>query len=80
MMNLDELKKDHRTNYLAIALEKLLREENEVREMLAGDDSLHEMAAKELKVIQEEKERLERQVEEILAKDKEVEDLIKLES
>ena len=72
--NLSELKKDHRTSYLAEMLEKLLREEAEVREMLASDETLHELAAKELKVIQEEKERIERQVEEILKKDKEEED------
>ncbi|MBP6060891.1 MAG: PCRF domain-containing protein [Candidatus Pacebacteria bacterium] len=72
-MNLDlsELKKDHRTNYLADMLEKLLREEAEVREMLASDDTLHELAAKELATIQEEKERLEKQVQDILDKDKE---------
>ncbi|MBP6060611.1 MAG: PCRF domain-containing protein [Candidatus Pacebacteria bacterium] len=72
-MNLDlsELKKDHRTNYLADMLEKLLREEAEVREMLASDDTLHELAATELQTIQEEKERLEKQVQDILDKDKE---------
>lgn len=73
-LDLDELKKDHRTNYLATALEKILREEAEVREMLASDETLHELAAKELAVIQEEKERLEKQVEEILNKDKEEEE------
>ena len=72
-MNLDlsELKKDHRTNYLADMLEKLLREEAEVREMLASDETLHELAAKELATIQEEKERLEKQVQDILDKDRE---------
>lgn len=73
-LNLDELKKNHNTNYLAINLEKLLREEAEVREMLASDETLHEMAAKELKFIQEEKDRLEKQVQEILDKDKEEEE------
>ncbi len=75
-MNLDlsELKKDHRTNYLAEMLEKLLREEAEVREMLAGDETLHELAAKELATIQAEKERLEKQVEDILKKDEEEEE------
>ena len=73
-MNLDELKKDHRTSYLAEMLEKLLREEAEVREMLASDASLHDMAAKELALIQEEKERIEKQVQEILDKDKEEEE------
>lgn len=69
-LDLDELKKDHRTNYLAVALEKLLREEEQVREMLAGDETLHELAAKELASLQEEKERLKAQVQEILNKDK----------
>jgi len=70
-LDLDELKNNHNTNYLAVELEKLAREEAEVREMLAGDESLHEMAAKELKFIQEEKERIEKQAQEILDKDKE---------
>src|SRR3989344_5445637 len=70
MLDISELKKDHRTNYLAEMLEKILREEAEVREMLSGDDSLHEMAAKELKFIQEERERIEKQVQEILDKEK----------
>jgi peptide chain release factor 1 len=74
-MNLDELKNNHNTNYLAVELEKLAREEKEVREMLAGDDSLHEMAAKELKFIQEERERLEAQVQEILDKNKQEEEI-----
>ncbi len=74
MLDLDELKKDHRTNYLALMLEKILREEAEVREMLASDETLHELASKELKTIQEEKERIEKQVEDILEKDKEEEE------
>lgn len=74
-LDLTELKKDHRTNYLAEMLEKLLREEGEVREMLAGDESLHELAAKELARIQEEKAALEKQVQDILDKDKEEEEM-----
>ena len=74
MDNLDELKKDHRTSYLAEMLEKLFRQEAEVREMLAGDETLHEMAAAELKSIQEQKEALKKQIEDILAKDKEEEE------
>jgi peptide chain release factor 1 len=73
-LDLEELKKNHNTSYLASILEKLSREEAEVREMLASDDSLHEMASKELKFIQEEKERIEKQVQEILDKDKEAEE------
>ncbi len=73
-LDLEELKKNHNTNYLATTLEKLNREEAEVREMLASDDSLHEMAGKELKFIQEERERIEAQIQEILDKDKEAEE------
>lgn len=71
MIDLEELKKNHNTSYLASSLEKLNREEAEVREMLASDETLHELAAKELKFIQEERERIEAQVEEILNKEKE---------
>lgn len=69
-MDLEELKKNHNISYLASVLEKLNREEAEVREMLASDDTLHEMAVKELKFIQEERERMEKQVQDILDKDK----------
>src|SRR3990172_7799661 len=73
-MNIEELKKDHRTSYLADMLERLMRKESEIREMLAGDDSLHELAGKELKFIQEERERIEKQIEDILNKEKEEEE------
>jgi len=39
--NLDELKKNHNTSYLAGVLERLAREEAQVREMMEGDDDLH---------------------------------------
>ena len=42
--------------------------------MLDSDESLHEMATKELAFIQEERERIEKQVQEILDKDKEAEE------
>lgn len=70
-MDLSELKKDHRTSYLAEMLERLLREEAEVREMLAGDETLHEMAAKELAEIHDRKQAIEKQIKDILDKDKE---------
>ena len=72
--DLNELKKDHNTNYLAGMLEKLLREEAEVREMLDSDETLHEMAAKELKYIQEQKEAITKQIQDILDKEKEEEE------
>jgi len=74
MLDLEELKKNHNTSYLASILERLNREEAEVREMLSGDETLHEMATKELKYIQEQKETIEKQIKEILDKDKEEEE------
>ena len=73
-LNIEELKKDHRTSYLASILERLNKQETEVREMLASDKTLHEMAAQELKSIQEEKDGIEKQIQEILDKDKEEEE------
>jgi len=70
-MNLEELKKNHNTAYLAEALERLNRQEAEVRTMLESDDSLHDLAGEELKAIQTERENIEKQVEDILAKEKE---------
>ncbi len=72
--DLEELKKNHNTSYLAGILERLAREEAEVREMLAGDDTLHEMAQTELKSIQEQRDGTEKQIQEILDKDKEEEE------
>ncbi|MBI5139063.1 PCRF domain-containing protein [Candidatus Nomurabacteria bacterium] len=73
-MNIDDLKKDHRTSYLAEELSRLMRKEEEVRKMLESDNSLHDLAGEELKTIQEEREGVEKQIEEIIAKDKEEEE------
>jgi peptide chain release factor 1 len=73
-INLEELKKNHNTSYLASILERLNREEGEVREMLDSDESLHEMATAELKNIQEQRETIEKQIQDILDKDKEEEE------
>ena len=74
MLDIEELKKNHNTNYLAEMLEKLLDEEKEVKEMLSSDDQLLEMANKELKVIDEKKKNIEKQIQDILDKDKQEEE------
>ena len=71
-INLEELKKNHNTSYLVSVLERLNREEGEVREMLNSDESLHEMATAELKNIQEQREMTEKQIQDILDKDKDL--------
>jgi peptide chain release factor 1 len=70
---LPELKKDHKTAYLATEYEKLLRAEEEVRELLAGDSSLHEMAVKELEQIETQKHGIEEQLSAIEKADQEIE-------
>ena len=73
-MNLEELKKNHQTSYLAGVLERLEKEESEINKMLVGDESLREMAESELKNIQIQKEQTEKQIQDILDKEKEEEE------
>ena len=72
-LNLEELKKNHKTSYLASVLERLEREEKDVREMLK-DESLKEMAQTELNTLLEQKEATEKQIQDILDKEKEEEE------
>ena len=72
-LNLDELKKDHKTSYLAGVLERLEREEKEITEMMQ-DESLKEMAETELKSLKEQKDATEKQIQDILDKEKEEEE------
>ena len=71
MLNLEELKKDHKTSYLAGVLERLNQQEKELEEMMKGDESLKEMAQAELKSIKEQQEATEKQIQDILDKEKE---------
>ncbi|HEU0085926.1 MAG TPA: PCRF domain-containing protein [Candidatus Paceibacterota bacterium] len=73
-MDIEELKKNHKTSYLAGVLESLIRKEAEVREMMGQDDDLHELATQELKTIEDERGGIEKQIQEILDKDKEEEE------
>ncbi|MDP1760228.1 MAG: PCRF domain-containing protein [Candidatus Woesebacteria bacterium] len=70
-LNLEELKKNHNTSYLAGILERLDEQEKEILGMLVKDNSLKEMADTELKSIQEQREATKKQIEDILNKDKE---------
>lgn len=72
--DLAELKKNHKTSYLGESFEKLVREETEVRAMLDSDDTLHEMAAEELKNIAIQKDALQAQILQILESEKEEEE------
>lgn len=69
--DIEQLKKDSRTTYLAEEYERVLRMEAEVREMLASDESLHDLAKEELATIVEQKKGLESQLQSIEDADKE---------
>lgn len=72
--DLEELKKNHKTSYLANEYEHLMREEEKVNKMVAEDPSLQELAVEELQNIKFQKDAIERQLEEIEKKDKEEEE------
>lgn len=74
MLDIESLKKNYKTQYLAESYEKLLVEEATVREILDSDESLHELASKELTTIEEQKHGLEKQIEGILESEKEEEE------
>jgi peptide chain release factor 1 len=73
-LDLDQLKKDHKTSYHALEYERLLREEQKVNDMVATDETLRDLAEEELQNIRFQKEAIERQLEEIQKADKEEEE------
>ncbi|MDE2030992.1 MAG: PCRF domain-containing protein [Patescibacteria group bacterium] len=73
-LDLDQLKKDHKTSYHALEYERLLNEERKVNDMVEQDESLRDLAEEELENIRFQKEAVERQLEEILKADKEEEE------
>ena len=64
-LDLEQLKKDHKTSYFAEEYERLTKEEEKVNEMLLQDESLRDLADEELQNIRFQKEAIERQLEEI---------------
>ena len=49
-LDLEQLKKDYKTSYLAGEYERLLNEEKKVNEMVEADESLKELAEEETKL------------------------------
>ncbi len=72
--NLEELKKNHRTAYLATEYERLLKEEADVRAMMENDSSMLMVGEEELETIRAQKDSLEGQLKSILATSKEEEE------
>ena len=72
--DLEELKKNHKTSYLAGEYERLLGEEKKVNKMVEEDESMRELAEEEIQNIKFQKDGIERQLEEMLKKEKEEEE------
>lgn len=73
-LDLEQLKKDHKTSYFAMEYERLLNEEKKVTDMVRDDESLRDLADEELQNINFQKQAIERQVEEIMKSEKEEEE------
>ncbi len=70
-MNLEELKKNHKTAYLAEMYEKLLADEEGVLSLIQNDPSMKELAQADLESIQLQKKNIEDQVKAIEESEKE---------
>jgi peptide chain release factor 1 len=71
---LENYKKNPKTSFLALRIEELLKEKAEVFAMAEGDSSLKKLAEDDLKRIEEEKNALEAEINNILKSEKEEED------
>lgn len=74
MENIEELKQNYKTNFLAVQYESLLNEEKKVNEMLQNEPGMKELAEEELDAIKIQKEAIERQVKDIVESEKEEEE------
>jgi peptide chain release factor 1 len=74
MADLEIYKQNQKTQYLAQMYEKLLKDEQEVFNLIESDPGMAELSQAELKSIQDQKQELERQMDEILETNKEEEE------
>src|SRR3990172_8632916 len=73
-MDIEELKKNPKTSHITEVYEKLMRYEENIRDMIESDPSLLEMGSTDLKNIKIKKEEIENNIKEILKSDKEEEE------
>lgn len=72
-MDIESLKNNQRTQFFALELERIMRAQEEAKK-LAEDASLAEMVEDEIKNLQEQYHHIEKQIQDILAKEKEEEE------
>ena len=73
-MDIEALKKNNKTQYIAEEYERLLKQEDEVKALAEGDVSMQEMAEEELAAIEVQKKSFEEQIKAIEASEKEEEE------
>ena len=73
-MDLEELKKNLKTSHLAGVYEKLMHDEENVRDMMESDPSLFKLGKQDLENIKIQKEAIEGNIKEILKSEKEEEE------
>ena len=73
-LDLEKLKRDHKTSYFAEEYERLLDEEKKVNNMVKEDESLRDLADEELQNINFQKEAIEKQLEEMVKRENEEEE------
>jgi len=73
-IDIEELKKNHKTSFLATEYERLAREEEKTEEMVKGDPSMKELAEDELTDIKSQKEGIASQIEAIVKVEKQEEE------
>ncbi len=70
-MDIQSLKQNPRTQYYAQELERVLREQEETKQLIEHDPNLSEIAEQELRQLEETQKIIESQIQEILDKEKE---------
>lgn len=70
-MNIEELKKNSRTTYLATEYERLLKEEADIQAVMAGDPDMRSLGEEEFKTVRAQKEAVEAQLRNILSQERE---------
>lgn len=65
-MDLTKYKENHKTQFLAFEYERLQKEEDDLKEMLEVDESMKDLATEELKLLNEQKDAVLKQMDEIL--------------
>ena len=73
-MDLDLLKKNPKTQYLVTQYEQLLKQEEDIRTLIASDDSMKELGEEDLAAISVQKQALEEQITAIETAEKEEEE------